>query len=827
MLKNYFTIAINNLLKNKLYSAINIIGLSVGLAACIVISLYVKDQYSYDTQWENSDRIYRVIISQDFPGEKPSKTAFAPLPTMPLLKKYYEDKIVKCTRVYPYNMTVYTGTAGFEDKLVKVDPAFTDIFKLDVISGSLENTLNAPGNIALSREAAKRYFGEKNPIGETLTLSVSDLSFDYKITAVYSVSGNTVLDIPLISLLDESAMPEVMTGWYNFTAGSYFLLNDSADIKELKPMLKSFIDQNIDLSLILSNPDIPVSDIISIDFQNIEHAHIDSPWDETRAGGNKTIVFTFAAISALILFIGCINFIILTTAKATQRSKEVAVRKVVGAKRMQLIVQFLCESTFIVLLAMILSMGIVEFISPIFESIVGGEFSVNYFSPSVFLPLTALLFFVGTGGGIYPAFILSGFRPGSILKSNKSRETGSTGLIRNLLVIFQFSISILLIILTIGIYTQMEYCLNRDPGYNKNNLLVINRIGRNSALKDKAEVLKNELLKLDGVSDAGLSELQPSSNRFGMSIIFTRPWKPDKKYIITRTGIGHDYFRTYQIPFISGRDYSDEYDIPEKKIDVKDINLGNNKSRNTINRNIIINESAVGHFGFTDADDAVGKVLNTTAVSSVSYTIIGVVADNHIFRINAPPIASVYLLEPDQANVITIRFKDTPRKIIAQVNSVWAKIMGDKELSMTFVDQLVADEFSMEALEIKILISFSLLAIFIACMGLYGSSSFTVERRIREIGLRKVMGAKVKNIISLLLWHFSRPVLIANIVAWPVAVFAMQYWLERFTYRLNPLLMIPICLVSGLLALVIAWFTVAGNTARVAKSRPIKALRYE
>jgi putative ABC transport system permease protein len=231
--------------------------------------------------------------------------------------------------------------------------------------------------------------------------------------------------------------------------------------------------------------------------------------------------------------------------------------------------------------------------------------------------------------------------------------------------------------------------------------------------------------------------------------------------------------------------------------------------------------------GFANAEESIGEIINSTTVSNTNYTIIGVVADNHIFSINTSPRAEVYLLEPDFADIVTVRFKGSPHLILKQVKSVWTKIMGDTQLSTVFADQLVAQEFEQERLEAKIIIVFSMLAILIACLGLFGSATFTVERRTKEIGLRKVMGAKVKNIVTLLLWQFSKPVLIANIIAWPVAIFAMQYWLERFQYQINPLLMIPICLVSGLIALVIAWFTVAGNTIRVARSKPIKALRYE
>jgi putative ABC transport system permease protein len=502
-------------------------------------------------------------------------------------------------------------------------------------------------------------------------------------------------------------------------------------------------------------------------------------------------------------------------------------RKVTGAKRKQLIVQFLGESTFIVFLSMLFSIAIVEIMLPVFGSIVGKSFSLNYTSPSTFLPLLALLLIVGISGGLYPAVVLSGFRPGDTLKANQSKETRGSISLRQVLVIFQFSISIILIISTGVIYTQMKYSMNRDPGYNKDNLLVINELASDEKITSKIDVLKQELLKLTETSDVSVSLLQPGHKFESNYAPFTVLAHPETPYMIAQMLIGEDYFKTYQIPIITGRNFSKDRETPEPQRNMIPENIRGRESTKILERNTVINESAVRYLGFTGAEDAVGKVLVIAMNNNIHYRIIGVVADNHIFSINAPPRAEVYLLNPTATNVMTVRFKGSPQNILKQVKSVWKNVMGDEEISMVFVDQLVAREFEQEQTEENILVSFSLLAILIACMGLFGSASFTVERRTKEIGLRKVMGARVKNIVTLLLWQFSKPVLIANIIAWPVAIFAMQSWLERFTYRFNSWFMIPICLASGLIALAIAWFTVSGNTTRVAKSKPIKALRYE
>ena len=820
MLKNYITIAINNLLKNKLYSAINIIGLAIGLAACIVITLYVRDQYSYDRQWKDSVRIYRVNCSTQWPGREPIKFSGVPYPAMPALKEYFKDNFEQTARAISGGLIINIGTDEFQSIKTTVDPSFIDIFQLNVISGSLKDTLTGMTNVALSEETAKRFFGTQDPIGKVITINTGGMIVDCKVTAVYRIPGNTVLgDMPIISLLPPANfLPPNVTGWGMPICSTYIKLKAGVDIETLRPLLPAMIDRTIPSD----DPTKKTSDQFFLDLQRLDTAHLDSPWD--ASSGNKTVVMAFAAISLLILLIGCINFTILTTAKATQRAREVAMRKVVGAKRKQLIVQFLGESTFIALLAMILCMGLVELIQPVFESIIGKTLSFNYFSLNAILPLLVMLIIVGLSGGLYPAFVLSGYRPSDTLKANQSKETRGSVSLRYVLVIFQFCISIILIISTGVIFIQTRYSLNRDPGYNKDNLLVINQMQRNE-VRGKIEPFKKELLNLSNVSDVCFSMLQPSQQS-QINVGFTHHGRPETQYIISRNDVGYDYFTTYQIPVVSGRNYSVERDLPLQGLEIMTGTTDDNEDKELVQRNIILNESAVRQLGFDNTEEAIGKIISISN-SNTNYTIIGVVADNHIFSINAPPRPESYWLQPNNTAAVTMRFKGPRHKILEQVKSVWNKVMGDVEISTVFVDQLLAEEFQEEQTEMKVFISFSLLAIIIACMGLFGSASFTVERRTKEIGLRKVMGARVKNIVALLLWQFSKPVLIANIIAWPVAIFAMQGWLERFAYRFNSLLVIPICLASGLIALFIAWFTVSGNTTRVARSKPIKALRYE
>ena len=333
MLKNYITIAINNLLKNKLYSAINIIGLAIGLAACIVIALYVRDQYSYDTQWKYSDRIYRLNYSMHPPGNEPNRLALSGLEAMPALQEYVGDKIEQGARTCGLAADIHKGNDKFRTFLLDVDPSFIEIFQFEVLSGSLEDTLASIRNIALSEETASRHFGSRDPIGKVIAISIGSGRIDYKVTAVYRIPGNTVLDdIQILSLLDETLLPPYWKDWSAPNCSTYIKLKAGVDIETLKPLLPALTDRNV-----------PWSDQtqLTLDFQRLDTAHLDTPWDKNRAGGYKTLAMSFAGISLLVLLIGCINFTILTTAKASQRAREVAMRKVVGAKRKQLIVQFL------------------------------------------------------------------------------------------------------------------------------------------------------------------------------------------------------------------------------------------------------------------------------------------------------------------------------------------------------------------------------------------------------------------------------------------------------------------------------------------------------
>ena len=824
MLKNYITTAINNLLKNKLYSAINIIGLAVGIAACLIITLYVQNELSYDN-WEKADLIYRINMRipnvRTFPNTS--------VPFLPALKKYFPEDIEFGTRIMSYYGEIQIGDMRYRASFAKVDEDFVNIFKAEVVKGSLKNTLQSPDNIALSEESAIQYFGDKDPIGEMISFWDNDNEEQYHVTAVYRfISPKTVLDIPCFSLLEESRLPENFLKWYNFNLKTYVRLSETADIDKFVSRLPNFIDKIIPASRSLE-PGEKQSDLIEFPLQKISDIYFNPIFTYARVG-NRTVIAVYIIISVLVLIIGCINFVILTTAKATQRAREVAMRKVVGARFKQLFIQFLGESLLITFMAFLVSVSITEVALPFFNTLMDLELAVPYTSPKSYIFALFLVTMVGLSGGLYPAFVLSRFSPARALKANQTTEANGSFKLRNVLVIFQFTASIGLIIATAVAFFQLQYASKHDPGFNPENLLVVHNIN-DPDVNGHKNTLQEELLKLPEITNAALSSRQPTglgSNSYSAFRPKNSSSQQDQEFFsYTIMRVGYNFFNTYQMPLLSGRYFSREMDKEEPVSNFyysPDVNYEQIKDIR-----IIINETAARQLGYTSADKAVGEIVveKQGKPGYSEYLIIGVVEDSQFNNLRLKPIPEGYRLIPDATDYLTVRYKGDYQEVVKKVERVWHEVVGDSAFNYNNVNQNLAATFAQERIENKVLISFALLAVFIACMGLFGIASFTVDRRVKEIGVRKVMGAKVKDIVRLLGWHFLKPVLIANIIAWPVAIFAMQNWLERFPYRFHPLFMIPICLVSGFIALVIAWFTVAGNTTRVAKSKPIKALRYE
>ncbi|MES2604220.1 MAG: FtsX-like permease family protein, partial [Pseudomonadota bacterium] len=789
MFKNYLTTALNNLVGNKLYSGINITGLAFGLAASILIALYVLDETSYDQHWESANRIYRVNTSAWSAGSGFVPSAYAAIPVMPALQDFFPEAIETGTRVMAFDSEITIGNQRFEEGVPRVDRGFLDMFELELLAGSLADALAEPGKVGLRADVAQRFFGAGNSlaevIGQVLTISYNGVVRDYQVAAVYRFpAGNTVLDLPMLTLLDTSVLPPMYSNWGARTTNSYVQLLPDADAATLTADLMRFSDQNVDISSMQAGPDIRPSDRMRFELQNISAIHLNSAFDDSRAGGNRTVVIAFTAIAVLVLLIGTINFTILSTAKATQRAREVALRKTVGAGRLELIGQFLGESFFTVLPAMLVACVLVELLLPVFEAMVGKSLQISWFAPDTLLALGLVHILVSLLGGLYPAFLLSHFRPATTLKATRLSESKGSLSLRNLLIVFQFGVSIALIIATGVIYTQVRYAMNRDPGFNRENVLVIDSLIERAEVNDRKETLKTQLLDLSAVTSATLSTHQPTQ-KLGLGNItsrYTASGEGSDAQVITTLGIDPDFFSTYQTEIVAGRGFSAALDQSAEIFPQQPGGPPPSK--------VVINVSASRLLGFASPEAAINSQIRFTGPVTREVhdlTIIGVAADTNFYSMNAIPRAEVYSFSPGFTDVLGVRFEGNAQAILTQVTEVWRSVMGDAELSSSFVAQNMEAEFAQERVEAQLLISFSLLAIVIACLGLYGSASFSMDRRTKEIGIRKVMGAEVREIITLLLWQFSKPVLFANAIAWPLAAWAMLTWLQRFPYQIDAL----------------------------------------
>jgi putative ABC transport system permease protein len=678
----------------------------------------------------------------------------------------------------------------------------------------------------LSSELAKKFFGKKEAVGQVITAKILGYTFNYRIGAVYELpAGNTLLDLPAMGFMPEKMLPPAFQSWQVDSVLTYLLFKPGVDVSRVRSQLPNFADRNIDISFLMAGPNVKPSDRLGLDLQNITEQYLNSPFDVTRPGGNKTIILAFTAISILVLLIGSMNFIILTTAKATKRAREVAMRKVLGAKRRQLVLQFMGESFLIVLLSMLISLAAVELVLPLFESLVGKSLGISYSSLFTYFSLATLLLVIGFIGGLYPAFVLSYFRPSRTLKANRSVETKGSTAMRNALVFVQFSVTIALIAATAVIYVQVQFAGSRDPGFNKENLLVINNGLDRVNISGKRETLKREMAALPNVHSVGFSNRQPISTGSN-NILVNRQGDPGQPQLISNIAVDDSFFKTYQIPFVAGRDFESGRDpFIDPRLNSIQRDPDADISEGAAITHLILNTRAAKQLGFATAEEAIGSLIVSN--NRPFAIIIGVVADTLYDSIRVEPRSQTYLFGPADTNILTVRFKGDPRVVQSQVGKIWKSVTGDSDMRCFFVDQLMIKEFEKERVEAQVLVSFSLLAIIIACLGLFGSTSFAINRRTLEIGMRKVMGAKVKDIVRLLLWQFSRPVLLANLLAWPIAIWAMLRWLERFAYRIDAWILALLCVLSGLIVLFIAWLTVAGNTTRVARANPIHSLRYE
>ena len=831
---NYLAVALRALGRNKVYTFINVTGLALGLAACLTILTYVRYELAYDRGMPGADRAFQLQQwSNGEDGDEPGGQQMTSFVSGARLREFPQiDRVVYAGRGQP--VILQGGEAGVSENFVYVDGPLFDILQIPFLRGDRSAALAAPGSIVLTRAEAMRRFGSLEAVGRTLTLVAGGRSTDYRITGV--VEGpprDSHLALSVIARVDFVALfggqVPFLTQWMAKNGWVYARLRPGADAGEIMRQMPAWERRNIPDEMLggeRSNP----GDNADWRLVNVRDIHLgEAQGGSMRPGNDRATIAALAAIGALILAMAIVNFVNLATARAGQRAREVALRKVLGASRRQLIGQFLGESTLLATFAMVLALAAVELLLPFVNAFLDTGMTLTYFGrDGALLPVLALILLVGGAGGLYPAFVLSGFQPAKVLKANKSgADAAGSGRLRNILVVGQFAVSIGLIICTAIIHAQTEYARTADPGYRRDSILQIANVNR-VALLPVVDTLLREIGQVEGVTSLGRSTIGVAT--FGMeNMTVTAPGAADSvEFELYR--VDPAFFRTLGIDRVAGRTFVEGRSMDDSTVPGPAPDDAAVAAMARRGYNVVLNALAARQLGFARPEDAIGRTLladdgDVETVGRTPVTVIGVVGNSRFRSIREPVAPMIFVYDRFQPGWLLIRYSGAPSAVRGRIERLWKRIAPDVPFEAGYSDDIVHDLYAGEAARAQIFAAFSGLAVVIGCLGLFGLAAFTAERRTKEIGIRKVMGARTRDIVRLLVWQFSRPVLIANLIAWPAAWWAMRSWLNGFDARID---MDPALFAgAGALALAIAALTVMSHALRVARTHPIHALRYE
>ena len=806
MTKNYFKVALRNLIRYKGFSLINIASLAIGITGCMVIALFVTDEWKYDKSIPDAKNIYR-IYEQRKDNNNITYAACTPPTFTSFLKQQYPE--VEASARMLMSGDKFLMNVGdkkeYEEKGCFVEPSFFQIFPLTFIKGDRATALNSPKSIVISEDIANRYFGNEDPIDKTIKLDKDTLVVK---GVLAKLPEHFHLDFHYLISLSAARIPkERMEKWTWSQFYSYVKLKPGTDVQQLQNKFQGHVKKDIFPTLTQEG-----STFLPF-FQQLKNIHLQSAdfIYDNAIRGNETYVKALTIIALFVLAIACFNFINLATARSFRRAKEIGVRKVVGADRRQLVFQFISETVLLSLLSVIISTVIAFLVVPSLNSFTGKSIVFNPISH----PLLALLIIaggivIGILAGIYPAFILSGFQPVKVLKNIKLTGSGSTPWLRQALVVVQFALSALLIVSAIVVYRQTNFLNNKDLGFNKEQIVYFQMRGD---VEKKLETFKTELLQSPNIVSVTSGYGLPGDQFAGDGVIIKT--KEGEKEHSANVFIGDpDYIKTLGIKLIAGRDFS-----KDMSTDVAEA--------------FIINETAVKEFGYETPGKAIGQPISwdewepkDTTQKVKKGKVIGVVKDFHYKSLHEKVTASVIQLYPQVTFKVAAKLKTGDIKnTIAYINTVWNKFSPDYPLDYKFMDETYGKMYNSEEKLARLLWIFTLMAIFVGCMGLFGLAAYSAEQRVKEIGIRKVLGASVAGIITMLSKTFLKPVLIASLLAFPVAWWAMNKWLENFPYRVS--ISWWVFALAGIIALVIALITVSFRAIKAAITNPVKSLRTE
>ena len=803
MFRNYLTIALRHMGRQKAYSAINLIGLAIGIAACILILLYVQYELSFDKYIKDHDRIFRVSRSWlNADGKVNLHLGHLAPPFSPLFKLDYEDRIEQSIQLLNYDPLIKTDDKHFiEESFFFADPEYLEVFSWTMILGDPKTALQEPYSVVLTKSLAKKYFNDQNPIGKTMNLNgIADL----KVTGVIEdIPRNSHLHPTMFApmvLVEQfyGGREQFMEAWGSNNFSTYIKLKKGEDPIEFEKSLAGFIDKHLD-----AGDNGKASDFNKLQLMNITDIHLHSHLDsEIEENGDIAYIYLFTIIAGFILVIACINYINLATARSAKRAREVGIRKVMGAYRGRLIRQFLAESIVFAIISLLIACLIVVLLLPWFNDFSHRALSLNILNNQfLLLLLLAITLITGLVAGMYPAIFLSSFEPATVLKG--AIVKGGRSFMRSGLVVFQFFISIVMLIGVGVVNDQLHYVKNKDLGFSKNHIMVL---PSSDEIHAKYPLYKEQLLRQPGIKSVAYSSRIPSGRLLdsqGGAVEFGSDMK-NLDFRLADVHTDFDFLKTMGIPVIAGRDF--------------DVHLASDSSEA-----FIINEAAVKAIGWMSNDLAVGKKMNYGGRQGY---IIGVVKDFHFESLKQIIAPVIFMITKDRYGSVVVKLDEQMQdETISFLQKQWSYWRPDFPFSYFFVDARFNELYEADEKVAELVSYFSIIATMIGILGLFGLASYTAERRFKEIGIRKVMGASATQILFLLSKGFTVLVIIGFVLAIPIAIWSMNQWLSTFAYH-GKISLLSI-FGAGVLAIIIAWLTVGIQTIKAARINPVDSLRQE
>lgn len=802
MFKNYVIIAARNLFKQKVYSFINIFGLAIAVAFCILIFLFVRDEITHDSFHKKSDRIYRAIILKKQDDGSMASHASTPPPLGPALLQEFPEVAHMARFKKRGDVVVYQGRSSRES-ITLAGPDFFKMFSFPLIRGDPQTVLQDRNSVVLREEVAKKYFGDEDPIGKILSIKMGARFYDFAVSGIAkNIPGNSSITFDFLVSFDrvKDYTPErYLNQWMGFTTLTFVELQENVSVANFEQKFPGFVKKYMsqDIEKYLKGD----YSAFQLDLQPLEDIYLNTQMRTSyQSGSNPMYSYILLGVALLILIIAAINYMNLAIARSTIRLREIGVRKVLGASRRKLIKQFLGESLFFSFISLCLGIVLAELFLPAFNNFARKSLSMKYLSDwTTFSSLAGLMLVVGIISGSYPALFLSGLRPAEVLRTHL--RIGGKSKFSKGLVVVQFALSIFLIISTLFMTNQLHYLRNQNLGFQGEQIVVIPTQGSIQGTL-LAERFRNELASFDNiVSVAGSSASIGNDGTYILSPVRFLVKQVMAHYFF----IGHNFCKTIGLEIVEGRDFEREFMADPKE-------------------SVIVNQTLVMEMGW---DTAIGKKIKTFMGRKDPLTVVGVVKDFHYESLHNQIKPAIFYIEPRQPFeyiYIKIRPDDIPATI-GRLGDIWKKNAPNFPFMYSFLDEQFHKLYQVEELWQRIIRNTSIFAILISCLGLFGLSALAIARRTKEIGIRKVLGASVSGLTRMVSMDFLKLVIFANVIAWPMAYFAMNRWLRGFAFRID--ITLDVFLLAALIAAAIALLTVGLQAAKAAIANPVESLRYE